>query len=170
MLERWELSLSCSFNRNKDAIIKLVKSLAVHWIFWNFRNAKAIQSQENVWTEHEYRKPTLGEYIPDAGRLIKTSGWPNEGPEREREARAMARGSSADPAVFFVATLVLWAVSVVFEMAFNGRTELMAVVAGFWFFQSTNWAIRLSLSRDPLFVNTAVSLLHSTVTSCAGNN
>ncbi|XP_010911865.2 uncharacterized protein [Elaeis guineensis] len=87
--------------------------------------------------------------------------------EGVRKARAMARGSSADPAVFFVATLVLWAVSVVFEMAFNSRTELMAVVAGFWFFQAANWAIRLSLSRDPLFVNTAVSLLHSTVTSCA---
>ncbi|XP_072998555.1 uncharacterized protein [Typha latifolia] len=81
----------------------------------------------------------------------------------------MARRGSGDGdvALFFVATLLLWGVSVAFEMGFNKRHELVAVVAGFVFFQSANWVVRLSLSRDPLFVNTAVSLLHSTVTSAS---
>ncbi|THU71133.1 hypothetical protein C4D60_Mb08t32320 [Musa balbisiana] len=76
--------------------------------------------------------------------------------------RGRAKG---DTAVFFAATLLLWGVSVAFEMTFNRRSELAPVVAGFFFFQTANWAVRLSLSRDPLFVNTAVSLLHSTVTT-----
>ncbi|CAL9131125.1 unnamed protein product [Musa textilis] len=76
--------------------------------------------------------------------------------------RGRAKG---DTAVFFAATLVLWGVSVAFEMTFNRRSELAPVVAGFFFFQAANWAVRFSLSRDPLFVNTAVSLLHSTVTT-----
>ncbi|CAL9150376.1 unnamed protein product [Musa hybrid cultivar] len=76
--------------------------------------------------------------------------------------RGRAKG---DTAVFFAATLVLWGVSVAFEMTFNRRSELAPVVAGFFFFQTANWAVRFSLSRDPLFVNTAVSLLHSTVTT-----
>ncbi|KAG9443983.1 hypothetical protein H6P81_015323 [Aristolochia fimbriata] len=76
----------------------------------------------------------------------------------------MARGRQ-DTGVFFFATLVLWFVSVVFEIVFNGRRELLAVVAGCCFFQIANWVIRFSLSRDPLFVNTSVSLLHSTITS-----
>ncbi|URE26778.1 TLC [Musa troglodytarum] len=85
-----------------------------------------------------------------------------------RTAREMAppRGrAKGDTAVFFAATLVLWGVSVAFEMTFNRRSELAPVVAGFFFFQAANWAVRFSLSRDPLFVNTAVSLLHSTVTT-----
>lgn len=78
----------------------------------------------------------------------------------------MARGGRAgNTAVFFVATLLLWSLSVAFEIAFNKRTELLAVVAGFCFYQSANFIIRLSLSNDPLFVNTSVSLLHSTITS-----
>ncbi|CAL9158375.1 uncharacterized protein LOC103995672 [Musa acuminata AAA Group] len=76
--------------------------------------------------------------------------------------RGRAKG---DTAVFFAATLVLWGVSVAFEMTFNRKSELAPVVAGFFFFQAANWAVRFSLSRDPLFVNTAVSLLHSTVTT-----
>ncbi|XP_068662625.1 uncharacterized protein [Aristolochia californica] len=76
----------------------------------------------------------------------------------------MARGRQ-DTAVFFFATLVLWFVSVVFEVVFNRRRELLAVVAGCCFFQIANWIIRFSLSRDLLFVNTSVSLLHSTITS-----
>ncbi|RWR82118.1 TLC domain-containing protein 2 [Cinnamomum micranthum f. kanehirae] len=76
----------------------------------------------------------------------------------------MARGTG-NAAAFFVATLILWSVSVVFEIAFNRRRELLAVVAGCFFYQAANWVIRLSLSRDPLFVNTSVSLLHSTITS-----
>ncbi|WOK94614.1 TLC domain-containing protein 2 [Canna indica] len=77
------------------------------------------------------------------------------------------RAGGSDPAVFFAATLVLWGVSVAFEITVNGRSELAPVVAGFFFFQAANWAARLSLSRDPLLVNTAVSLLHSTVTSAS---
>ncbi|XP_044346303.1 uncharacterized protein [Triticum aestivum] len=62
---------------------------------------------------------------------------------------------------FFVAMLVLWAVSTGFEIGSWGRRELVDMPAGFAFFQAANTAV----SRDPLFVNTAVSLLHSSLTS-----
>ncbi|CAI9112790.1 OLC1v1013283C1 [Oldenlandia corymbosa var. corymbosa] len=84
----------------------------------------------------------------------------------------MARGTSktgldqeSKAGSFFMATLVMWAVSVLFEIGFNKRTELLLIVAGFCFYQFSNWVIRNYLSRDPLFVNTCVSLLHSSVTS-----
>lgn len=81
-----------------------------------------------------------------------------------------ARARAGDSTVFFWATLVMWAVSILFEMASNSkkRRELIAVVLGFSLYQAANWAIRFSLSRDPLFVNTAVSLLHSSITSASG--
>ncbi|GMN40288.1 hypothetical protein TIFTF001_009497 [Ficus carica] len=66
---------------------------------------------------------------------------------------------------FFLATLVLWFVSVWFEILLNKRSELLSVVLGCFFFQTANWVIRFFSSRDPLFVNTSVSLLHSTITS-----
>lgn len=66
---------------------------------------------------------------------------------------------------FFLATLILWFVSVLFEIFFNKRTELLWIVAGACLFQIANWAIRSFVSRDPLFVNTSVSLLHSTIIS-----
>lgn len=83
----------------------------------------------------------------------------------------MARGNNggidqeAKTGAFFMATLVMWAVSVLFEIFFNKRRELWPIIAGFIFYQSANWAIRKLLSRDPLFVNTLVSLLHSSITS-----
>lgn len=84
--------------------------------------------------------------------------------------RNRATGENENKAgVFFLATLVLWFVSVWFEILFNKRSELLWVVSGCFFFQTANWVIRYSLSRDPLFVNTSVSLLHSTVTSVSGN-
>jgi hypothetical protein len=52
-----------------------------------------------------------------------------------------------------------------FEIGVRGRRELAAVAAGFAFFQAANTAVRAAVSRDPLFVNTAVSLLHSSLTS-----
>ncbi|XP_030455194.2 uncharacterized protein LOC115676419 [Syzygium oleosum] len=76
----------------------------------------------------------------------------------ERENRAGA---------FFLATLLLWLVSVLFEIAFNERRELLSILAGCCFYQAANWVVRRRVSRDPLFVNTAVSLLHSTVTSAS---
>lgn len=66
-----------------------------------------------------------------------------------------------------MATLVMWAVSVLFEIGFNNRAELLPIIGGFLFFQSANWVIRNYLSRGPLFVNTCVSLLHSSITSAA---
>ncbi|GFP89812.1 tlc domain-containing protein 2 [Phtheirospermum japonicum] len=66
---------------------------------------------------------------------------------------------------FFMATLVMWSVSVFFEILFNKRTELIPIVLGFIFFQSANVVVRNFISRDPLFVNTCISLLHSSVTS-----
>ncbi|KAF8404086.1 hypothetical protein HHK36_008964 [Tetracentron sinense] len=80
----------------------------------------------------------------------------------------MPRGSHQNNAgAFFLATLVLWFVSVIFEILFNKRTELLSVVAGSCFYQTANWVIRFFVSRDPLFVNTSVSLLHSTITSAS---
>ncbi|KDP32804.1 hypothetical protein JCGZ_12096 [Jatropha curcas] len=69
--------------------------------------------------------------------------------------------------VFFLATLILWFVSVVFEILFNKRSELLWIIAGTCFFQIANWVIRFLVSRDPLFVNTSVSLLHSSITSAS---
>ncbi|KAL5714545.1 alanine--tRNA ligase [Ranunculus cassubicifolius] len=77
----------------------------------------------------------------------------------------MARGEEKNTGAFFVATLVLWFVSVIFEVVFNRRTELLTIVAGCFFYQFSNWIIRFAVSRDPLFVNTSVSLLHSSITS-----
>ncbi|KAK3166086.1 hypothetical protein QOZ80_1AG0041260 [Eleusine coracana subsp. coracana] len=73
--------------------------------------------------------------------------------------------AGGDTTAFFAATLVLWAVWVGFEIGVRGRRELAAVAAGFAFFQAANTAVRAAVSRDPLFVNTAVSLLHSSLTS-----
>ncbi|GMI90587.1 hypothetical protein like AT1G21790 [Hibiscus trionum] len=73
--------------------------------------------------------------------------------------------SSTKAAAFFSATLLLWAVSVFFEILFNNRTHLLYILAGACFYQLANWVIRFSVSRDPLFVNTSVSLLHSAITS-----
>ena len=72
--------------------------------------------------------------------------------------------------VFFLATLVMWGVSVLFEIVVNKRTELYSVVAGYCFYQFSNWVFNTWVSRDHLFVNTCVSLLHSFITSCSGLN
>lgn len=81
----------------------------------------------------------------------------------------MARGSHEQnkAGTFFVATLLLWFVSIFFEIIFHKRTELLSVLGGCCFYQLANWVVRYALSRDPLFVNTCVSLLHSTVTSAS---
>ncbi|CAN0892363.1 TLC domain-containing protein 2 [Linum grandiflorum] len=84
-------------------------------------------------------------------------------------ARSTATQNQNDDKVgaFFLATLLLWSVSVGFEILFNQRTQLLFIVAGGLFFQLANWVVRSFVSRDPLFVNTCVSLLHSSVTSSA---
>ncbi|KAB2629155.1 TLC domain-containing protein 2 [Pyrus ussuriensis x Pyrus communis] len=78
------------------------------------------------------------------------------------------RGLKEDKAgPFFLATLLLWFVSVLFEILFHRRSELLAIVAGCFFYQLANWVVRSFVSRDPLFVNTSVSLLHSSITSAS---
>ncbi|KAM7507751.1 hypothetical protein LguiA_018204 [Lonicera macranthoides] len=80
----------------------------------------------------------------------------------------MPRGSHESKAgEFFMATLIMWGISVFFEILFNKRTELLSVVAGFCFYQLANSIVRNWISRDPLFVNTCVSLLHSSITSAS---
>ncbi|KAL5558270.1 hypothetical protein UlMin_034481 [Ulmus minor] len=82
----------------------------------------------------------------------------------------MARYTGQDQnkvGIFFLATLVLWFVSVWFEILFNKRSELLFVVAGCFFFQTVNWVIRYLVSRDALFINTSVSLIHSSITSAS---
>ncbi|MFQ6666368.1 hypothetical protein Gotur_032737 [Gossypium turneri] len=73
--------------------------------------------------------------------------------------------STTKVSTFFSATLLLWVISVFFQILFNKRTDLLYIFAGGCFYQFANWVIRFSVSRDPLFVNTSVSLLHSAVTS-----
>ncbi|KAK6803864.1 hypothetical protein RDI58_001648 [Solanum bulbocastanum] len=69
---------------------------------------------------------------------------------------------------FFMATLLIWVFSVLWEILINKRKELFPIVLGFIFYQSTNWVIpKLLRNRDPLFVNTCVSLLHSSTTSAS---
>ncbi|XP_062227189.1 uncharacterized protein LOC133925290 [Phragmites australis] len=82
-----------------------------------------------------------------------------------RPHRTGGASGGGDTSAFFAVTLVLWAVSVGFEIGVRGRRELAPVAAGFAFFQAANAAVRAAVSRDPLFVNTAVSLLHSSLTS-----
>ncbi|KAM1225016.1 hypothetical protein ACFX2G_044785 [Malus domestica] len=78
------------------------------------------------------------------------------------------RGLKEDKAgPFFLATLLLWFVSVLFEILFHRRSELLAIVAGCFFYQLANWVVLSFVSRDPLFVNTSVSLLHSSITSAS---
>ena len=82
--------------------------------------------------------------------------------------RRYQSSSSNKAATFFFATLLLWLVSVLFEIVFNKRRELLFIVVGGCFYQIANWVIRLCVSPDPLFVNTSVSLLHSAITSTSG--
>ena len=70
---------------------------------------------------------------------------------------------------FFSATLLLWSVSLWFEILFDRRFRLLYVVFGALFYQSANSSIRVLVSKDPLLVNTSVSLLHSIVTSASGS-
>ncbi|XP_028234388.1 TLC domain-containing protein 2-like, partial [Glycine soja] len=70
---------------------------------------------------------------------------------------------------FFLATLILWLASLCFQIFFNKRWELLSVIAGCFFYQTSNCLIRFFFSthKDPLFVNTSVSLLHSLFTSAS---
>ncbi|KAK9993640.1 hypothetical protein SO802_023343 [Lithocarpus litseifolius] len=77
----------------------------------------------------------------------------------------MVQNENKAAGAFFFATLVLWLLSLSFEIVFNKRNELLCVIAGCCFFQTANWVIRFRFSKDPLFVNTSVSLLHSFIIS-----
>ncbi|CAK8567355.1 unnamed protein product [Lathyrus sativus] len=72
--------------------------------------------------------------------------------------------------LFFLATLILCLASVPFQILLTHRTQLLYIIAGSFFYQTSNSIIRFFSSAkspptDPLFVNTSVSLLHSIVTS-----
>lgn len=72
--------------------------------------------------------------------------------------------------LFFLATLILWLASVSFQILLTHQTQLLYIIAGSFFYQTSNTLIRFFSSSksslsDPLFVNTAVSLIHSVVTS-----
>ncbi|CAN6720895.1 unnamed protein product [Malus baccata var. baccata] len=64
-------------------------------------------------------------------------------------------------------TLLLWFVFVLFEILFHRRSELLAIVASCFFYQLVNWVVLSFVFRYPLFVNTSVSLLHSSITSAS---
>ena len=88
---------------------------------------------------------------------------------RERVTARMVQNENKAAGAFFFATLVLWLLSLSFEIVFNKRNELLCVIAGCCFFQTANWVIRFRFSKDPLFVNTSVSLLHSFIISSSGS-
>jgi hypothetical protein len=56
-----------------------------------------------------------------------------------------------------------------YEICINRRKELLPLVFGCLFFQISNWVLRFCVSKEPLFVNTSVFLLHSSLTSTSGN-
>lgn len=69
---------------------------------------------------------------------------------------------------FFMATLAIWVVSVLWEILINNHTQLVPIILGFIFYQSANLLIhKLLPNHNPLFVNTCVSLLHSSTTSAS---
>lgn len=90
-------------------------------------------------------------------------------PEMARAEGGGDRGSNP-AAFFFSATLFLWAASIAFVITFNGRRELTVIAVGFFFFQTANFVIRRFISKDPLLVNTSVSLLHSSLISASGRS
>ncbi|XP_004502470.1 uncharacterized protein [Cicer arietinum] len=73
--------------------------------------------------------------------------------------------------LFFFATLLLWLSSISFQILLTHRTELLYVISGSIFYQTSNSLFRFFFSNstltDPLFVNTSVSLIHSIVTSAS---
>lgn len=89
------------------------------------------------------------------------------GGARSRGGASRSKRES-EAGTFFMATLVMWSISVFFEILFNKRSELAPIIIGFVFFQSANVVVRKFVSRDPLFVNTCVSFLHSSITSASG--
>lgn len=120
------------------------------------------------------RPKTISDSLASRNQIQATtdSDWNPTQRERESNRRAMMARASHDhqnkAGAFFMATLVMWAVSVFFEILFNKRTELVWILSGFCFYQLANWVVRNWVSRDPLFVNTCVSLLHSSITSASG--
>ncbi|KAJ4831953.1 hypothetical protein Tsubulata_018817 [Turnera subulata] len=87
------------------------------------------------------------------------------GSGEKRQQQQLQQSNKAG--TFFFATLLLWFLSVLFEILFNKRREVLPIIAGAAFFQFANWVLRCFVSRDPLFVNTSVSLLHSSITSAS---
>lgn len=86
-------------------------------------------------------------------------------------AKEMEEGGKRNAVeLFFLATLILWLASVSFQILLTHQTQLLYIIAGSFFYQTSNTLIRFFSSSksslsDPLFVNTAVSLIHSLVTS-----
>uniref|UniRef100_A0A0D6R7I1 TLC domain-containing protein n=1 Tax=Araucaria cunninghamii TaxID=56994 RepID=A0A0D6R7I1_ARACU len=68
-------------------------------------------------------------------------------------------------AYFFKSTLLLWLLSLLYIIAGEGRRDLWPVLAGCVFYEAANLTLKVCSLKDPNFVNIAVSLLHSTVTS-----
>ena len=73
------------------------------------------------------------------------------------------RAGAGDTSAFFVATLVLWAVSVGFEIGALGRRELLTAAACFAFFQTRSSSTLPSRSSTPPSPSASVSYLCSVV-------
>ncbi|KAH1255865.1 TLC domain-containing protein 2 [Glycine max] len=92
---------------------------------------------------------------------------------RVAREEAMGGGKRNTVETFFLATLILWFASLCFQILLNKRWELLSVIAGSIFYQTSNCLIRFfspHKDKDALFVNTSVSLLHSLLTSSSENS
>ncbi|XP_021743714.1 TLC domain-containing protein 2-like [Chenopodium quinoa] len=94
--------------------------------------------------------------------MVRENGSNNNNNHKKKQQKK--RNKAGD---FFMATLVVWGLSVGFEIVSNHKKELLPVLYGCLFFQFANWALRFLVSREPLFVNTSVSLLHSSFASAS---
>ncbi|GLJ21138.1 hypothetical protein SUGI_0386620 [Cryptomeria japonica] len=68
---------------------------------------------------------------------------------------------------FFKFTLLLWLLFVILAITRGARTDLWPIIAGCLFYEAANCIVKFCVSKDPLFINTAVSLLHSCITSAS---
>ncbi|KAJ7531221.1 hypothetical protein O6H91_14G037000 [Diphasiastrum complanatum] len=90
--------------------------------------------------------------------------------EKRRKGKTHVTGQ------FFLSLLLMWLASLIWEI-YHGRSDLWTVIVGALFFEGTNRSLSIVISVRPkllpgisgsshaLFINTAVSLLHSTLTS-----
>ncbi|KAK9743484.1 hypothetical protein RND81_03G242500 [Saponaria officinalis] len=106
-------------------------------------------------------------------RRRNNGGWARVEMESEKEKKGkkeMGRERREKVGVgvvgwMYTGALLIWGAWIGLEIACDGRTDLITVVASFFLFQTANIILRSFVSTDPVLVNTSVSLLHSSLSS-----